>query len=87
MVQTNRRYVDLMSNWTKNLFKPEEVERQPGEIHKISNGAAITTSVVVATILGRNASFIDKAAYVAYPFAVEAAARLGAQRGNGEPRN
>lgn len=70
-----------MTNWINDLFKPEEIERDPSDFKKISTGASIATSVVVASILGRNASFIDKAAYVAYPFLVEEAAKRGARKG------
>lgn len=76
-----------MTNLFNNLFKPEEVERDPEEFNQgISTTASVGISIAVATILGRNASFLDKAAYVAYPFAVQAAAKEGAQRGNGEPK-
>lgn len=77
-----------MTSFLSNLIKqPEEVERDLDEFNKkIPTAAAVGINVAVAAILGRNASFIDKAAYVAYPFAVEAAAKYGAQRGNGEPK-
>lgn len=78
------RYCDDMTN----LFKrPEEVERDLEQFNKkIPTEVAVGISIVTAAVLGRNASFWDKAAYVAYPFAVEAAAKYGAQRGNGDPR-
>lgn len=76
-----------MTNFLNDLFKPEESFRDPSELNsRIPTEAAVGISVAVAAILGRNASFLDKAAYVAYPFAVEKAAKMGAQRGNGDPK-
>lgn len=76
-----------MTNFLSDFFKPQEVLRDPAEINnKIPTEIAVGVNVAIAAILGRNASFLDKAAYVAYPFVVEKVAKMGAQRGNGDPK-
>ena len=80
-------YVGLMTNWTKNLFNPIVVEREPSTTKQIPPLAVVAGTALFAEVFGGDSSTIDKAAFIAYPLAIKEAAKYGAYIGNGASKN
>ena len=70
-----------LRQWFRDLFTPigdePVIPAAPKPIGKVLLGQVIVTEVI-----GHNAPLIDKAAFIASPHIVQAAARWGAQRGS-----
>lgn len=80
-------------NWLNelihNLLTPKVTLReQTSEPHGLSlKNSLIANAVFAEVISGRESTLVDKAAFVAMPYAVRAAAHIGAQNGFGESKN